>query len=130
MDPLTELLNVKKEQLKVLKKELKQLRKGKNNYSAIGKVENKINELEQFIKTFSKSNMQPVKIEGIVINFKLYERFMKKLKSFHIEQELKDNKLFVHYNNGSSKGTLTLEDISEHFPDTSKIQEGDLIVIL
>lgn len=130
LDTLTELLNMKKEQLRFFKKELKQLKKGESNYSSINKVQNEINELEQFIKKFSKSNMQPVKVEGIVINFKLYERFMKKLKTFHVEQELKDDKLFVYYSNDSSKGTLILEDISEHFPNTSKIQEGDLIAIL
>jgi hypothetical protein len=130
MDALDELLKVKKAEIKVLKVSLKKLIKEKADVQYINKVERQINSLEWYVHRFRKAAMHPVKIDGIVINFKLYERFIKKLKGFNISQEVKDGQLVINYSNKVSKGMLTLEDITSHFPDVSKIQDGELYAVL
>lgn len=130
MDALDELLKIKRAELKILKASLKKLMKEKVKVESINKVERQIDSLEWYIHRFRKAAMHPVKINGIIINFKLYERFMKKLKAFQVSQEIKNDTLVITYKNKTASGTLILEDLSSHFPDSSTVQEGELHAVL
>lgn len=130
MNALDELLKVKNVELKNLKLRLKKLKKEEVTIEAKNKVTKQITVLEQYIHKFRKAAMHPVKIDGIIINYKLYELFMNKLKDFHITQEVIDGHLIIQYKNKVSNGTFILEDLTGHFPDVSLIQEGELHVIL
>lgn len=130
MDALDELLKVKKAELRDLKSSLKRLKKEEAKFEVKNKVEKQIAALEQYIHKFRKAAMHPVKIDGIIINYKLYELFMNKLKDFQITQEVIDGHLIVRYKNKVSNGTLILEDLTSHFPDSSTVQEGELHAVL
>lgn len=133
MDPLKSLLDSKKARIKELKAEKKKLEKQKKQDNPplgivdnIVKLDKKIFDLEQFAKRFSPSKMQPVQIKTIVINYKLYLDFIKKLKGFFITEEVKDGSLVIKYYKGNTSGELVLQDLTEFFPEDSTFPEGKL----
>ncbi|WP_330948878.1 hypothetical protein [Virgibacillus sp. MG-45] len=67
---------------------------------------------ESFIHFFRVSEMAPVFVGDICINYKLYQRFMKKLKGYQVECFLNGNKLTLYYSNNSHNGKLELYNIS------------------
>lgn len=95
------------------------------------RVTNRINELEFKEKLFRVSKTLPVRIEGLVINYKLYSSFTKKLKDFRISVAVNDNCLEVNYwkpgtlNNG--KGVLKLYDLSPYFVEFKHIPVAEFV---
>ena len=69
MDPLRRLLQEKRNVIKQLKKD----KKAMSSYEQI-KTDDKIVELEIFLKRFSLRVMEPVQIADIVINYKDYKK--------------------------------------------------------
>ena len=65
----------------------------------------------------------PVNIKGLIINYKLYESFMKKLKGFETKITVDQGTLFVEYREfgKSRKGVLALEDLSKFFEDFKSV---------
>lgn len=72
----------------------------------------KSNQLLQYV--YSPSKTLPVRIGEIIINYKIYAAFIKKLRGFNISHEIKNNCLVLTYGK-KSNGVLTLEDISPYF---------------
>ncbi|MBT2599107.1 MULTISPECIES: hypothetical protein [unclassified Oceanobacillus] len=68
---------------------------------------------EAFVHFFRVSQMQPVYVENICINYLLYTRFLKKLKGYQIKETVHDKSLVVSYSKGSSSGKLILQDITD-----------------
>jgi len=124
MDPLTQLLAIKNRQLKEVKADLKDLKKSDANYDKRLKLENRIAHLESYIARFKK--MKPYKMGGIIIDYKMYENFMKKLKGFEITEQVMGNVLVVTYKKGANKGELQLNDLSDDFPKNSDFPEKTL----
>lgn len=124
MDPLKQLLTIKNQQLKQVKADLKDLKKSDSNFKKRIKLENRIADLENFIARFKK--MKPYKMGGIIIDYKMYENFMKKLKGFEITEQVIDNVLVVTYKKGVNKGELQLNDLSDDFPKGSDFPEKTL----
>ena len=124
MDPLTQLLAIKNRQLKEVKADLKGLNKSDSNFNKRIKLENRITHLENVIARFKR--MKPYKMGGIIIDYKLYENFMKKLKGFEITEQVIDNVLVVTYKKGANKGELQLNDLSDDFPKNSDFPEKTL----
>lgn len=118
MDPLTQLLAIKNRQLKEVKADLKNVKKSDSNYN---KLKNRIVNLESYIARFKK--MKPYKMGDIIIDYKMYENFMKKLKGFEITEQVIDNFLVVTYKKGANKGELQLNDLSDDFPKNSDFPE-------
>ncbi|KEF40443.1 hypothetical protein M670_00469 [Schinkia azotoformans MEV2011] len=65
----------------------------------------------------------PVNFKGLIINYKLYESFMKKLKGFETKITEDQGPLFVEYREFGKrrKGVLALEDLSRHFVDFKSV---------
>lgn len=78
-------------------------------------AEAKIEALERTKGMYGVSNILPVRVGEIVINFKLYETFMKKIKDFQIDMTVSDECVQVDYRKGQAQGTLVLEDMSSYF---------------
>lgn len=125
MDPLRFLLDAKKAEIKALKVG-RQSAKKKKDVDKIALLDGNIAHLESFIKKFSPSKMQPINIDGIVINYKLYQQFLKKLKGFVITEVIKENCLELKYSKGAVNGTLVLENLTPIFPEGSVFKKGDL----
>jgi len=121
MDPLTQLLAIKNRQLKEVKADLKNVKESDSNYN---KLKNRIADLESYIARFKK--MKPYKMGGIIIDYKMYENFIKKLKGFEITEQVMGNVLVVTYKKGANKGELQLNDLSDDFPKNSDFPEKTL----
>lgn len=130
MDPLQQLLTDKKNRIRRLKAELKELNKGGKNRQKKIDIDREIADSEKHLGMFKKSIMEPRQIGSIVINYKLYEKFMKKLKGFAITEYIKDDCLFVDYQKGNHKGTLTLMDLTDHFAEDSTFKKGELYYVI
>jgi hypothetical protein len=77
---------------------------------------------------YSTSKMLPVRVYGVVINFKIYSDFMKKIEGFYTNITMQDGEVNLSYwkegarNHG--KGVLKLYDLSEYFKDFKHIPEA------
>lgn len=95
------------------------------------RVTNRLNELEFKQKLYRTSKTLPVRVEGLVINYKLYSSFTKKLRDFRISVAVNDDCLEVNYwkpgtlNNG--KGVLKLYDLSHYFVDFKHIPVAEFV---
>jgi hypothetical protein len=91
-------------------------------------LQRKIDVLEFRSNMYSVSKMLPVRIEGVVINYKLYAAFIKKLKGFNINITVHPEGVTLSYwkegarNHG--KGVLKLYNISEYFEGFNHIPEA------
>lgn len=52
--------------------------------------------------------MKLIKVEGVPVNKKLYDQFMKTLKGFEITQSRNYGQVDIEYNNGVTKGKISL----------------------
>lgn len=87
----------------------------------------KIDKLEEK-KLFYGSSIIPVKVDSVIINFKLYEIFMNKVKDFNPVIEVSTG-ILIHYRTGvvKSKGRLELYDLSHHFEDFNSIPIAEIV---
>lgn len=78
-----------------------------------------ITRYEEQKKRFMPSTVLPVRIDNIVINYILLERFLKKLRKLECSLHVDGNVLVLNYGGTSHhylhKGRLTLNDISNHY---------------
>jgi len=125
MDPLKILLDSKKAEIKELKDVRKKARKIGNDYKA-ERLDYEISEIEAFVNRFSPSKMEPRRVGDVVINYKLYSRFMKKLKGFVITEEVSNEGLVIKYYKDSHQGELFLNDLAHFFDPGSVFPEGKL----
>lgn len=100
----------KKEKVKVLPKE----------------AEAKIEGLEHRKDMYSVSKILPVCIDGLIINFKLYETFMEKIKDFQIDIKVTNEHVQIDYQKGKAQGTLVLEDMSPYFNGFVHVPVGEV----
>lgn len=107
---------VMKETLAVTKRVLSDFKKEVKPRERTKDYERQIKEMEAFVHFFRVSQMQPVYIDTICINYKLYTQLMKKLKNYQVEERIEGNKLVISYQNNTAKGRFEINDI------TSKLQ--------
>lgn len=124
MSVLDNLLKAKRAELSELKKELRKWKKGDCMDFRI-ELEVSIKELEQYIRRFMKSKMDPAKVEGIVINRKIYEPFMKNIKDLYVEKKIEGKTLIVYYGKSSVEltGKLVLQDLTPHFEPFGQVEK-------
>lgn len=72
----------------------------------------KIGALERKKAVYAKT--LPVKIDDLIIDFKLYEKFMEKIYKFEITHSIGE-KVKVSYKTEHGEGSLELEDLSPYF---------------
>jgi len=124
-----------KEQMKEKRKEnMKQLNKlrKKLEKEALVRVSDKeqLEYLGNSIPVYSVSITLPAEIEGLIINGKLLQTFLKKLKGFRKELIVQEESVLLKYGEkqGAWTGEMELYDISsffEGFTDIPKIERGD-----
>ncbi|MDF2902397.1 MAG: hypothetical protein K0S25_35 [Bacillus sp. (in: firmicutes)] len=91
-------------------------------------VKRKLDELEFKVDMYSVSKVIPVRIEGVIINYKIYSAFIKKLKGFNTNLTVTSEGIALSYwkegirNQG--KGVLQLYNISEYFEGFEHIPEA------
>src|SRR5690625_4559929 len=76
-----------------------------------------VKELKAKVPIYSLSKTVPAKYQGIVVNGQLLIRFIKRLKGFRYEIEVKNGRLYLYYGERRNQwtGTLTLYDLSKYF---------------
>ncbi|MES1045311.1 hypothetical protein FOA22_12610 [Heyndrickxia oleronia] len=70
---------------------------------------------------YSVSKTIPVKIGGLIINYKFLSSYLKKLKNHTVEIEMGESRILISYEKHRSKGQLVLEDLSFYFRDFKHI---------
>lgn len=89
-----------------------------------------IEDLENLVQRFMKSRMEPARAGKIIINNKIYEQFIKKLKGFEVEIAIEEEKLVLQYGKvyGKWTGRLELYDLTSHFEGHGEVaKEADLL---
>ena len=92
-------------------------------------IERKKSKVDYFLHRFRVSEMSPVRVGDIVINYKVYENLMKKLNGFAINCELQYDKLIVFYSARNVSGSMELFDLSCHLKNMEMIPEAVIEVM-
>lgn len=131
------MLNVIISNLQELKDEMKTMRKLKTTSNLTIERRHKVNSYarEKAVKhnetlqlMYSTTSTFPVKVGGIIINYKLYQAFMRKLKGFEMRISITESSLALMYwkRNGSAKGILTLDDLTPYFENFRYVPVAEL----
>ncbi|RAK21117.1 hypothetical protein B0I26_10369 [Anoxybacillus vitaminiphilus] len=116
------LENVKRK-IKIYESERKR-KKYLNEYE-----QKKLQELYNLKRIYTPTNVLPVKINGtnLVIDFKIYQSFMKKIQPFTFQIITSSNRLCIEYQTDThSKGCLELYDLSSFFSNFQNIPVGGI----
>lgn len=131
------MLEVQSYSTEALKNELKEARilktvsatfidkKYINHYSASVKA----HEINNRLKKLYSVKSLPVKVGDIIIDYKLYQSFLKKLRGFQSKLTLSDSALFFEYwkFGSKNKGRLVLEDLSSYYDGFKHIPTAVLV---
>lgn len=124
-----------KEQMKKdrrgMKAEIERLEKEKKKNKGILPVKDKkrLNHLERTLHIFSVSSTLPADFEGLVINGKLLQDYLKKLKgwSFKLEKTDESIKLWYGRERPYLNGLLELYPLNHYFEDYEDIPKLEII---
>lgn len=118
MAVIDKYLKAQRKDLSELRRKKREVRKNKNasEYDKV-KYDVQIEDLQEHIKRFSKSNMEPVVYGNIIINNKVYSPFMKKIEKMYKEVTEEKDKLVIDYGVHAHDliGRLTLYDLTDIF---------------
>ncbi|MEK3887475.1 hypothetical protein [Bacillus sp. FSL K6-3431] len=90
-------------------------------------VNKMLDRLEDIQKMFKVSRVLPVKIEGVIINFKAYQSFVKKLRKLDAKVSFRDGVLCLEYQTGpKTGGCLEFEDLTIHFQGFQHIPVAEI----
>lgn len=124
MEPLKDLLDKKREARKMLRLGLKSAKTPEEK----ARIQKQIDNLDEFIHRFRASSTEPCYVEGLLINYKLYKKVMRKLKAFDVIQYVDGPTLIIRYKNRTVNGKYTLLDLSGFFPSNADFPKAELIV--
>lgn len=118
--------DLKKQEIKSWKKKLKD---SKSNTDKRLAIERNIEKEEKFTKImFVPSKVLPVKVGGIVINYKAYQSFVKKIERLESQISLSGGCLRIDYKTGRySKGYVEFADLREYFEGFVSLPEAKII---
>jgi hypothetical protein len=77
-------------------------------------LDEKLDALEEQLALIS-SRLVPVQVEGITINFSIYQNAMKKLKGFEIDIKIENGQFELAYKKNKTRGAFYLFDVSPHY---------------
>lgn len=107
--------------------QIRQFKKGnkeklkKSNSHAVKQLQ----ELQKDADMCMQSKRLPLKVEHLIIDFKLYERFIKSLKKMSYSVSVEKQKLIVDYHStAKTSGKLELYDISKYYTSFSHIPKA------
>lgn len=134
MIALDRFLKAKREELSSLKRKRKELKKNIESNESLYKITSiseEIEKLESEIHRFRKAVMNPRKVGNLVINYKIYEQYMKKLNriGLYTKVTLKEDRLILQYGTHQKDlfGTVELYDLSTTFEDfLNDIEKADI----
>lgn len=78
---------------------------------------------------YSIGKTVPVRIENIVVNYKILSQMLKKLRNHNYTVRVEEQDLIIDYENRSSRGKMTLVDTSryfKHFKNVPALSLSDL----
>ena len=87
-------------------------------------IERKKPKVEYFLHHFRASEMVPVQVGSIVVNYASYERLMKKLDGYKVDCEVENGSLVVSYSTRNASGSMQLFDLSCHLKSTESTPEA------
>ncbi|WP_077621548.1 hypothetical protein [Sediminibacillus massiliensis] len=115
-----------KEFQKPIQSYLSSLKKSARPKDRPKKVADMIEAEEDFLYFFRVSEMAPVQIGSIVVNYKKYEKLMKKLKRFQVFVKVEDDKLVIAYHDKNTKGRMELYDLSSKTEGMDFLPKADI----
>lgn len=122
------LASVKAEMKQFSQKLSDEIKHLKKTHKKVSKdIQAKIDHLAHTAEFYKQSKVIPVKVEGVVINYKLYAAFMKKIKDFHTNIiALSDGIVIQYWKNGSVRngGSLKLFSLNTYFEDFNHVPVG------
>lgn len=112
-------------------KEIKALKKPYKKEPVLPRdVQGQIDQLERLSKLYSVARVLPVKIEHLIINYKLYSDFLKRLKGMEFRTAvLEDGVVIQYWRRGTlqqGKGILKLYDITYYFKSFQHVPSGEV----
>jgi hypothetical protein len=117
-----------KEASKSTAESISNMKKPYRRVSMPSHVKRKLDELEFKVDMYSVSKVLPVRIEGVIINYKIYSTFIKKLKGFNTNLTVTSEGIALSYwkegTRNHGKGVLKLYNISEYFEGFEHIPEA------
>ena len=120
-------LDESKEEMKLLLKQIRsrlsQFRKHTHHSKRTDQQQSYLDKWDAFLDRFKVSQMAPVKVGHIIINYKVYGQLIKKLKGFSVQCELQDRYLVIYYEKPSVKGEMRLFDISHLTKEIVEIKD-------
>lgn len=130
-DCFSDLKNELKAFQQISKENIKQLKKPYRNKLIPSHTQNRIDKAEFLINLYSVSKTTPVKVGEVIINYKLFTAYLKKLKGFNTSIAVLNDGVVIQYwkpgNLNFGKGIVKLYDLSEYFVGFQNIPIADLI---
>ncbi|MFY2158214.1 hypothetical protein ACOSZF_21690 [Cytobacillus firmus] len=104
----------KKDEVKAIKKKMKDIKPGVKTKLD---MQREIEGIECYTKTmFAPSKVLPVRVGSIVLNYKAYCAFAKKIEGLRKTESLTDDLLKIEYKTGEhSRGYVEFTDLSSYF---------------
>lgn len=131
------MIRVVNPDLQALKEEMQTMRKLKTTTSSAIEKRYKDNSYSRdkalkhnalLQQMYSTTSTFPVKVGGVIINYKLFQAFLRKLKGFEMRINITESSLALTYwkRGESAKGILSLDNLSEYFEGFKHIPLAEL----
>lgn len=95
-------------------------------------INRKIDELERLQEKYMVSKIIPVRVGNMIINYLVYERFMKKIRRCTVKHFVDPDGFSIEYRTGvRGKGHVDFFDLSKYFGDfqnlpVAEVKEGEV----
>ena len=124
-------MDEKKKYLRLQIKEFTTKLKRKDTGEALrNTLRQRVERLQAQVNQYDSRKIHPVKVNnGIIINGKLINEYLKKSKGKHVMYEITSDHLILHFQDRLSNSKITLNDLSGYFTgwDIPEWDSGDLI---
>lgn len=120
----TKVREAMKEKRKDVNKEIRRLVKKRRTKQTLSVDEgNRLKNLEKSIPVYSTGKTLPAYYQGIIVNSKIVQSFMKKLKGLNYTIEINDGALEIRYSSSKDrqKGLLVMNDLTPYFEGMADI---------
>lgn len=109
----------------IVKRKIKELEKKRKQKKYLTESEQKrLQELEKLFRLYTPSKVLPVRIEStdLIIDSKIYQSFMKKIKGFSFEITVIADSMRIRYKSGfQSQGCIEFYNLSSYFTEFQNI---------
>ncbi|MED4495581.1 hypothetical protein [Heyndrickxia coagulans] len=115
-----------KEKIKAIKAEAKRRNKQKNRRLSDLTIDEtrRIESIEAEIRFYNPSKVLPAKVGAVIINYKFYLKFMKKIAGFEAAEIISKDGVLIKYRSGKAEGSLLLADLTPYYKDFFSVPVG------